>query len=580
MSSAMMHRGPDGMKVEQVGEIVMGHTLLSVRGMPNRGVQPVLRGESQWALSFNGEIYNTDELETALGLGEDPGRPDTEVLYTAILHYGWQFIQHIEGTFAIALYNKDEDKLCLYRDPSGQNPLYYLVHQSELYFASEIKALSEVKGVDWEADLGGIQWAAMCGFIPDRNTLVKGVQKLLPGEQVIWDNRAKSVSLKRIQNQNIQKPAGANLRDVIRRTVGKHLASSHPIALNLSGGLDSAVLLYEVIKCGKEVVTYTSSYEESARKANTELPLAKKLAKRFGVEHREIRVRKNDYWDRLIESYTAVEEPNGNVSIPLYYYMAERQGIRGDGYRVVLTGCGGDELFYGYPRQDQNFRIDRWQSMLSAPIVNWLYQLRYRRKVALGQPVARWLFNRGNTGHWLTHDLEDPANGKQDEQWAQDYIRAYGVSDERAYHGLLMDRCAWLANENFVRMNKLYMRESTETRCPFAYSPLRDTVDRHLCQMPPRHRRRKRPLRELYAGRLPEYIINRKEKVGWRAPLGQWYTPKAKDLFIDLFSGRNGKWIDWQTIIEHVRSTNEWPGKKIHLYASLAVLSDQYNLSI
>ncbi len=580
MVDTMQHRGPDGSEVLDFGNVTLGHNLLSIRGNPSRGKQPVIAENSAWSLVFNGEIYNTKKLALDLGVLEDEQRPDTELLYEIICKYGWNFIERVEGMYALAVYNREQDKLCLYRDYSGQKPLYYAIHNGELLFASEIKALMTVGFSNPRVDPDGLNWSVLCGYIPNEHTIIKDVRKVLPGQKIEWNNKNKEIKYSRLTISKIEQQEGLGLRDSIQKSVREHLASSHPVALNLSGGMDSAVLLYEISQCDYPVVAYTSSYEGASGEANEELRLAKKLARRMGVEHREIRLCKRDYWENFYRSHQTIEEPNGNIAIPLYSQVARLQGCEGDGYRVVFTGCGGDELFYGYDYYEQNFRIDQWLRFLPSPVLSLLYRMRHGRNIDFKDPLVRWNFNRGYAHHFLNANPEGILTTKNKLQWAQDYLMANANSQEGAYQGMLMDRCAWLANENFMRMNKLFMNYSVETRSPFAHGPLRAAVDKILCAMSPEAKRKKKILRELYTGLLPDSITKRKRKVGWHAPLKEWYNSNAKDFLMSMFAGRKGNWVNWEKVTAHVNAKNEWPGKIIHLYGSLAAISDLYKLDI
>lgn len=579
MNAVQMHRGPDAAGVFEDEVMALGHTLLSVRGGISDSRQPVFEKGSPWVLAFNGQIYNTKSILTKLDDSDRDDTLDTTILFRAIKKYGWEFINHIQGMFAIVLYNQDEHVLRMYRDSSGQLPLYYYWGKQRLVFASEIKAILQCGEVPVEPDEVAVQWAARAGYVPLQHTLLKSVHKLLPGEILKWGQASASIAMERIPAEPTDDIS--DLRQSFGELVALHLQSRHQVALNLSGGLDSSILLHEMSELGYSVVSYTSHYEGASVESNSEARLASRLAKHYGAEHREISVRSDDFWDRFVRGCELVEEPNGNIAIPLYLKMAEAEGRDGDGMRVLMTGCGGDELFYGYSHHDQNYRIDQWLKWLPPSVLSFLYRMRYGRTVRFERPMARWLFNRGYHRHYLHQSPEDLSQTGNEDEWAEEYLRAYGISKEGVYEGLLMDRCAWLAGENFNRMNKLFMSQSIETRCPFSYAPFRAAVDQKLCALPYRSRRsRKAALRRCYAGQLPDYIVNRKQKVGWHAPLEEWYSPKARDLFQSLFAGRKGPLIDWSQIRKVVEQTSRWPGKAVHLYASLAILSDYYGIEI
>ena len=159
--------------------MTLGHTLLSIRGDLGRSQQPVYDKLSPWVLAFNGQIYNTTELAQGLDGDWENETLDTIILYEVIKEYGWDFIRRIQGMYAMAVYNCHEKRLRLYRDASGQKPVYYCCNKAKLIFASEIKAILEDSSIQREPDQEGIQWAARAGYIPSRHTMLECIKKLL-----------------------------------------------------------------------------------------------------------------------------------------------------------------------------------------------------------------------------------------------------------------------------------------------------------------------------------------------------------------------------------------------------------------
>jgi asparagine synthase (glutamine-hydrolysing) len=579
MNGAMNHRGPDYSDIFSDENVTLGHTLLAIRDEPKRSQQPVNEDEDPWVLSFNGQIYNTTELARNLDGNWGNESLDTTVLYAVIKKYGWDFIRHIQGMYALAVYNRHEKRLRLYRDASGQKPVYYYCNKAKLIFASEIKAILEDSSIQREPDQEGIQWAARAGFIPSRHTMLEGINKLLPGEMLEWKHGRAGIRLTELDPELPYVESEEGFGGWMRQLVREHLQSRQKVAISLSGGLDSSALLHEMRAQDYGITTYTSYYEDAPSESNSEAALARRLAQDYGTDHHEIKVTKRDYWSRFIRASQIIEEPNYNASNPLYLKMAESEGADGDGIRVLLTGCGGDELFYGYPHHDQNHRIDQWLRMMPACILNRLYQLRYQKKVKFECSIARWAFNREFHEHYLLDSTENMASGELEVEWAQKFLNNYSVSNEGVYNGLLMDRLFFLASENFIRSDKLYMSQSIETRCPFSHTPFRQAVDKATHHLPYHGARSQKAfLRRHYEGRLPDYIIKRKEKVGWHSPLEEWYDEGARDLLLSLFSGRRGPFVDWKKLETKIQKTREWPGKIIHLYASIAVLCDSYGI--
>lgn len=578
IGSQLFHRGPDYNGEYKDSDIIIGHTLLSIRGDEFKSRQPCSDGNSPWVMAFNGQLYNTKEIKDIISKKFCNEEIDTVLLYELIKIKGWHFINYIEGMFSIVLYNKDKQKIRFYRDGSGQKHLYYHISNHKLSFASEIEALLEMPHISRDCDFNSVQIACSIGYLPGNKTIVRNVSKLLPSEQVEYDLVSYELKSK-FFNQECLKEKSVSLEEQI----GLHFQSARPMALNLSGGLDSSILLHEAFEHGKKITTYTSFYEDGNDQENSEALLARKLSEDYNTDHNEIALNKKIYLQNLVEGYQVLDEPNYNVSIPLYHYMAKKQGVNGDGFRVLFSGDGGDEVFYGYPFYDKSHQIDRLTKILGYPLFNLIYKVKNGRKIDFSRVWDRWLFFKGWTSSFCFE--------KNDKNTLLEYLKKSLSStftnqivdhNDRTYQLLVADRLTWLAAENFVRLDKLYMNQSMEVRAPFAYTPLRQAVDLKISTLNySEHRKHKAWLRRQYIGKLPDYITSRKDKVGWRGPMHTWYDDNLKHEFLNVFNSMpKSSLIDWCSISDFVSSTNKWPGKQIHLYLSLALIANKLNLNI
>ena len=265
--------------------------------------------------------------------------------------------------FSIVLYNLRENRTCLYRDHSGQKHLYYTYSNNILYYASELESLLCIAKIPRDCDVNSILIASKIGYIPGNKTVVESVYKLLPGEQLSYDINKCTLNSNKTSRDKLIKNSFSDCIKI-------HFQSARLMALNLSGGLDSSVLLHEAYNQGIDITTYTSYYDDGNSLDNSEAFLAKKLSQDYHTDHREIPVNKNIYLKCFIESYSVLDEPNYNVSIPLYHHMAKTQGIHGDGFRVLFSGDGGDEVFYGYKYYDKSNKIDLISKILGFYLLN------------------------------------------------------------------------------------------------------------------------------------------------------------------------------------------------------------------
>jgi asparagine synthase (glutamine-hydrolysing) len=586
MNKALEHRGPDYAGIYLDQDVSFGHLLLSIRADNTVSKQPY-KDNPDWVLLFNGQIYNTEFIKKTylqdIHIDPEHKELDTYILYKLIEKYGWDFISKIHGMFAIALYHVPEKKLRLYRDPSGQKLLYYALDKKTFVFSSEIKGLIDY-GIIPEADAEAISFAATVGYMLGEKTILKGVSKLEPSQCVTYDVKAGTVEKTWFKSES-DNYYPDNVDDAFQQLIVEHLQSKQKIALNLSGGLDSSALLYEMSRAGHSIHSYTTFFNidgsaEQSKKYNTDAVLAKRLAEDFKAIHTEITVSKKEYIENFIESYACIEEPNYNISLPVYLLTAKTEGIHGAGNRVVLSGDGGDELFGGYPSYLESQKIQSKINKVTPVLYNFIRWLRDGSYFNYANAGERWY-----TMKQLPTKLKQPENKaayrKYVTQALKHYFDIYKIKSDPVYELMLVDRVIWLASENFIRSDKLYMSQSMEMRCPLSYHPFRMYIDKKLTANDYiSESENKIFMRKHYEGKLPDYIVHRPEKTGWRAPVDIWYDQEVKNMFLSIIGNRQGEIVDWDGVRALIAEKESWPGKVVHFYLSLALLADRYKLTI
>ncbi|MEN9390369.1 MAG: hypothetical protein RLZZ283_469, partial [Candidatus Parcubacteria bacterium] len=511
-------------------------------------------------------LYNTADLSQREDIAY--ADLDTTMLYELIIKRGWDFIGHIEGMFAIALYNTESQELRLYRDSSGQKPLYYCTVGGTVRFASEIKAL--IDAAARRVDGLGLAIAETIGYIPGERTLVAGIMKVPPSAYVrVVGGHIETHSYAARETTYEGEP-----RDVMHTCIREHLLGREQVVINLSGGVDSSLLAYEMKELGFKVITYTTRFDIDSPRFNDDADLAQKLARDLGTDHRELLITKRDYINRLERSLAAVEEPNYNVSIPTYLALAEREGAHGDGWRVVLSGDGGDEIFGGYD-QYKSHQMHAERARRYPYFYNALKMLRTGRYTDFSDPTARWLDHK--RFHGAPSDARVlPYLRAERERWAQHNSLP---RTDAVYQAMVSDRALWLGGENFIRSDKIFMTQSVELRSPLAYPPLRRYFDARLSATDYfKEPFNKVALRSLYRGKLPAYITDREAKTGWRSPVSLWYDDTMKRAFLDVVSGAPDI-LDWSAVRNTIEKSDRWPSKEIHLYLSLAALAKSFTLT-
>lgn len=580
MNRAIRHRGPDFAGTFLDEHVSLGHVLLSIRGDTDVSGQPFRDAGSPWVLLFNGQLYNTSQIKSRIDPAFKDEELDTRLLYELIKKSGWDFVRDIHGMFSIALYNADEGVIRLYRDPSGQKPLYYYCKDSVFLFSSEIKGILAYDRTDREMDPEAVDLTAAVGYIPGEKTLFRHIKKVNLSEEIAFDLRSQ-----RLERRYFKSELGdyyhGDMGKTFETLIDEHLQSKRKVSINLSGGLDSSLILHEMCKKGFAVDSYTTSFESDDEYYNQDAVLARRLSKDYGTNHHEILIRKQDFLDAFTEAYRAIEEPNYNNSIPHLYLLFKREGIHGDGNRVVLSGDGGDELFAGYPHHLLSHRMRRKAAWMTPFLYNRYFKLRWKRDFQFQSVPEMWYFLRAFGSQYIKSRHMDPKAYVRG--LADAYTALYKVKDSQIYETMLVDRVVWLGAENFIRSDKLAMSQSLELRSPLSYMPFREAVDRSIPEKKYHDKDwNKVFLREQYRGKLPGYIVDRKQKTGWRSPSKVWYDAKFKDLFLGILNDaeKTESIVDWAFLRKQVETAPKWPGKNINLYLSLGILKKEYGLPI
>jgi len=583
MNKAIEHRGPDYKNIYIDEYISLGHTLLSIRDDFSVSGQPYTKTDSPWILLFNGQIYNTDDIKNNLGKQTHKIKLDTTLLFLTIERHGWDFIHHIHGMFAVVLYNKTEKKVRLYRDPSGQKLLYYYLKDGRLIFSSEIKGILTHHDIDRRVDSEAVIVATSIGYIPGTKTLFHYIKKLNLGEMVEFNLATRQTTARYIKS-TMDNYYSENPEIAFNKLLKEHLQSKQRVSINLSGGLDSSLLAHEMSKIGYQINSYTNLFKDCDEKFNRDAFLARNLARDYRTTHSEITVSRESYLQNFIDAYRLIEEPNYNISLPAYLQTAKKEGFAGDKNRVILSGDGGDEVFGGYSTYLQSRKMDRQISLLGPTLFNFLKNRRNHTNYDFSDIVERWLFLKKFPRSFLKNPAQNiPVLKKYLKESSAAFLDFYGKKDNSIQQMMCLDRVLWLGGENCIRSDKLYMSQSLELRSPLSYHPWRIYIDNKLGAKDYINEKvNKIFLRDYYKNKLPNYIVERKDKSGWRSPVSTWYNNEYKELFINIIRSakKNGSTIDWEKVENEIQQTDSWPGKHIHVYLSLAILSKEYNISI
>src|SRR5512133_598909 len=344
MSATLVQRGPDSDGAYVEGPVGLAARRLAIIDLVT-GDQPISNEDGRITVVQNGELYNYRELRLEL---ERAGHRfstsgDTEVLVHLYEEHGERFAERLRGMFAVALWDSVRERLVLARDPYGIKPLYYRDVDGEIAFASELRALPR-----GEIDLDALEAFLAFNSVPAPLAIFREIRKLPPGHLLIWEDG-------RLELRRFARPAPLDelredeeaelveeLRSRLRDSVRAHLVSDVPVGVLLSGGVDSALLAaLAAEETAEPLRTFSIGFEE---RSFDELGDARRVAERYGTQHREL-VLRPDAALLLPALADTFDEPFADSSALPTYLVSE---LAASDVKVALSGEGGDELFGGY----------------------------------------------------------------------------------------------------------------------------------------------------------------------------------------------------------------------------------------
>jgi asparagine synthase (glutamine-hydrolysing) len=357
MANRIAHRGPDdrGYYFDRERGIAFAHNRLSIIDLSPAGHQPMASEDGRFVLTYNGELYNFQQLKEELEtLGHTfHSRSDTEVVLRSFIQWGPASVERFCGMFAFAIWSSDSSKLFLARDPLGMKPLYYtaLAGDQGFVFASEIKAFLALPDFKVRINRDALEQFLEFGYtFDDYATSLEGVFKLPPGHSMNVVNGSPLAPkpffvppVPEVNDRRAHKDRETELYNTLSEVVAQHLIADVPVGLLLSGGLDSSVTAALAVRHTR-ITTISMGFSDSDI---DERPYARSVANHIGSDHREITIHPHEISDGLEEIAWYFDDlfaDWGTVSTRLMYKKCRELGIK-----VVLVGEGADELFGGYP---------------------------------------------------------------------------------------------------------------------------------------------------------------------------------------------------------------------------------------
>ena len=561
MSAAIAHRGPDddGLWFGEDHAVGLAHRRLTIIDLTASGHQPMLDVNERAVIVFNGEIYNYLALRSELERSGSKfrGHSDTEVLLNLYLREGAAFLKRLNGIFALALWDPSRRVLLVARDGAGVKPLYWTRTREGLAFASELKALAVIPGLDRTVDPEAV--AAHLGLLyaPGPRTMLRQVRKLLPGRAMELDHRGHllrewahyTMPWGPEDTSMTLEEAKSGLLERLDQAVQRQLVADVQVGAFLSGGLDSSTLVHfarQHLSDRSPPPCFTIDLLGAGEDAFADdLPYARRVAAHIGVPLHEIQVDASSLME-LDQMVFHLDEPQPDPAALNVRYIATL--ARAQGIKVLLSGAGGDDVLTGY-RRHRALKLERYWAWMP-PVFRSALRIASAR-FPVGHPSFRRLTKM--FGHadlplderlgayflWIDDDrmrgLLDPDFSRGLDLRANlevlvDEVEALPAHASPLAKMLHLDRRFFLPDHNLNYTDKLSMAAGVEVRTPFL-DP--DVID-FAVRIPERFRQRgkegKWVLKEAMLPYLPRDVVYR-PKTGFGAPLRRWLHADLRPRF-------------------------------------------------
>jgi asparagine synthase (glutamine-hydrolysing) len=597
MRDVMTHRGPDaaGELIFDEGRGGFGFRRLSIVDLSPAGNQPMRGCTDRVWLVFNGEIYNHAKLRAGLKKRghQYSSQTDSETILHLYEERGLDFVNDIEGDFAIAIWDADRERLVLARDRAGVKPLYFHQQNGRFIFASEIKAILEHPSASADVNEEALHHYLTFLTTPAPQTLFAGIHKLPAGHLLVverngetrttqyWDALPPAESIRRSDTEHEQE-----ILKLLRESIEKRMMADVPFGVFLSGGVDSSAnvaLMSELMT--QPVRTFTVGFSD-AQELN-ELDSARAVAQRFRTDHHEVIIGRDEMQRFLPELVFHQDEPIADpVCIPLFYVA---RLARETGTIVVQVGEGSDELFGGYDWFRSYLRIEErfWRHAEHAPLAA------RRAAAAVAQPIVEKTFKKRMSSEllrrlganeslfWggvavfgetmktdlLSAQMRTRANGVNTHDIVKQYldtIAAARPDSDFAARMSYLELKLRLPELLLMRVDKLTMATSVEARVPF--------LDHHLIEyamglprdLKVKGKTGKHILKRALESILPHDLLYQPKR-GFGAPVREWFRGSGGEELIALLMSspiRARNYFDYDYVArlvdEHRRGQHDW----------------------
>jgi asparagine synthase (glutamine-hydrolysing) len=554
-NQAMAHRGPDGEGTWHHGPTGLGlaHRRLSIIDLSDAAAQPMQCCGGRYIVSFNGEIYNYKELYNKLK-DDYEVNPNSDTAMLAPLYdaCGVKMLEHLNGIFAFAIWDREEETLFLARDHVGVKPLYYTTTPQGFAFASELKTLLHTPGVDKTINPSAVADYLTYLWTPGTHTMLEHVHKLRPGHYLLLKKGAATSDQKKYYGPPTSKvyntdKNSSQLKDFFNVIVKDQCLADVPVGAFLSGGVDSSAIVASMTAQGLAPQhAYCVTFHDSSMKKegfSDDATYARQAAQHLGIQLTEVPASAKNL-ERLPDLVRMLEEPLADPA-PLYVQDISA-AAKADGLKVLLSGTGGDDVFAGY-RRHQAAMLRTRLGNLAQPTGHLLNILAHiapgsakRRLHKLGYMLS------GDENEFLHRAFEfsplTQTNGLlQDDfmsrapQKTENALK-YALKTSEGLHPLnrllFMEFHGFMPDLNLTYTDKAGMAEGVEIRVPFLDKRLIDWAKDLPIQQKIQRSCTKYILKKAFENQLPKGFFDR-PKAGFGAPMRQWIANDKTGLVRD-----------------------------------------------
>ncbi len=569
LCETLIHRGPNDSGNFIEDNISFGHLRLSIIDISNAGHQPMYyspsmgassakffsedMSRSDYVITYNGEIYNFMELKTELLKYNYVFRTnsDTELLLAAYIHWGEQCVEHFNGMWAFAIYDKPKNILFLSRDRLGIKPLYYFCDKTNFIFASEMKPFFKCN-IDLQISNNSLAHFFILNYTPSQSSMLKNINKIEAATNLIYDLAKLQIS-KYYKYWKINvcpspmkfSEAETQVYSLIEDSVKKRMLADVSVGAFLSGGLDSSVIVYFMSQQVSRLKTFSIKFDHTQY---NESQWAKIIANQFGTEHHEIDFNYNDVKNLIDILPTYYDEPFGDSSMIATFLCSK---VASQHVSVVLSGTGSDEIFGGYRRYKEYILLQKL-FLLPTAVKNFICSI-YRYENVDKAKKLKDLLNSNNLYTLYIKLLSDMFRGEETMLASTEdinYVHNFFASRTDISGVLSFDQNSYLTDDLLVKEDRATMAHSIEGRVPF--------IDYRLVELanllPTRYKINlgagKYILKHLFKNKLPSSIVYR-PKMGFAVPLKHYFCQQLKDYAKEIiFDFSDFKYYDKDNLLK------------------------------